>query len=217
MTPTQARLFAERKERLARIACRALVQNVAVIAKQEMAEAARPAMTIKQAEVWMATQLEQVVETSVPKLWFSIADRPGEVSINTIQRTVCAHFNVSMRDLLSGRRLSSIVLPRHVAYYLAKTLTKKSLPDIGRRFGGRDHTTILHGVRRVTTLIVSGHPIARDVEVLVETLEKRESGNEEARANSLDLCPSEAQEPSGPDQRASQPPGERAPVLGPAE
>jgi len=214
MTPTQTRLFAERKERLARIACRALVQNVAVIAKQERAETARPAMTIKQAEEWMAKQLEQVVETSVPKLWFSIADRPGEVSIKTIQHTVCTHFNVSMRDMLSPRRLAGIVLPRHVAFYLAKIRTQKSLPDIGRRFGGRDHTTVLHGVRRVSALIASGHPIARDIEVLAETLDKIGSTNEEARANSYDLRSSKAHEPSGPDQRASRPLGERAPVLG---
>ena len=69
-----------------------------------------------------------------------------------IQRTVNAYFNLSMLDLLSQRRTRNVAEPRQIAMYLCKTLTTRSLPDIGRRFGGRDHTTVLHAVRKIERL-----------------------------------------------------------------
>ena len=71
---------------------------------------------------------------------------PKRVKIEDIQRIVARQYNVSRADLLSSRRTANVVRPRQVAMYLAKTLTLRSLPEIGRRFGGRDHTTVLHAV-----------------------------------------------------------------------
>jgi chromosomal replication initiator protein len=80
---------------------------------------------------------------------------PKRIKIEDIQRTVARHYNVSRADMLSSRRTANVVRPRQVAMYLAKLLTLRSLPEIGRRFGGRDHTTVLHAVRKIENL--SGH------------------------------------------------------------
>jgi chromosomal replication initiator protein len=77
---------------------------------------------------------------------------PKRVRIEDIQRVVARQYNVSRADLLSSRRTANVVRPRQVAMYLAKVLTLRSLPEIGRRFGGRDHTTVLHAVRKIEAL-----------------------------------------------------------------
>ncbi len=71
------------------------------------------------------------------------------VRIEDILKFVSRHYNVTRTDLLSARRTKTIVRPRQIAMYLAKTMTPRSLPEIGRRFGGRDHTTVLHAVRKI--------------------------------------------------------------------
>jgi chromosomal replication initiator protein len=77
---------------------------------------------------------------------------PKRVKIDDILRIVAKHYGVQRGDLLSSRRNQSIVRPRQVGMYLAKTLTARSLPEIGRRFGGRDHTTVLHAIRKIDGL-----------------------------------------------------------------
>ncbi len=72
--------------------------------------------------------------------------------IDDIQRVVAAKFNVSRLDILSARRTHNVVLPRQVAMYLARTLTTRSLPEIGRRFGGRDHSTAHHAIHKIERL-----------------------------------------------------------------
>ena len=74
------------------------------------------------------------------------------ITVDEIQKTVAEHFNLKQADLLSERRTRAIARPRQVAMYLAKRLTTRSLPEIGRKFGGRDHTTVLHAVRRIENL-----------------------------------------------------------------
>ncbi|MDR3376401.1 MAG: chromosomal replication initiator protein DnaA [Ancalomicrobiaceae bacterium] len=74
------------------------------------------------------------------------------VKIEDIQRVVSKHYNVSKADMLSARRTQTVVLPRQIAMYLSKTMTPRSLPEIGRRFGNRDHTTVLHAVRKIEAL-----------------------------------------------------------------
>jgi len=81
------------------------------------------------------------------------AREPKRVRVEEILKLVSAHFNVTRADLLSSRRTASVVRPRQIAMYLSKTLTLRSLPEIGRRFGGRDHTTVLHAVRKIEGLI----------------------------------------------------------------
>jgi chromosomal replication initiator protein len=94
-----------------------------------------------------------------------------KVSIEEIQRKVAEHYHIRLADLIGPKRLRSFARPRQVAMYLAKTMTSRSLPDIGRRFGGRDHTTIMHGVKRIEELKVADSQIADDLEMLRRALE----------------------------------------------
>ena len=94
-----------------------------------------------------------------------------KVSLAEIQRTVAEHYNIRLADLIGPRRTRNVARPRQVAMYLAKALTQRSLPEIGRDFGGRDHTTILHGVRRIEELRAIDGGIAEDIERLRRTLE----------------------------------------------
>jgi len=97
---------------------------------------------------------------------------PKRVKIEDIQRVVARQYNVSRSDLLSSRRTANVVRPRQVAMYLAKTLTLRSLPEIGRRFGGRDHTTVLHAVRKIEALVGSDAALAEEVEILKRQLQE---------------------------------------------
>jgi chromosomal replication initiator protein len=96
---------------------------------------------------------------------------PKRVKIEDIQRVVARQYNVSRSDLLSSRRTANVVRPRQVAMYLAKTLTLRSLPEIGRRFGGRDHTTVLHAVRKIEGLVGNDTSLAQEIEVLKRQLQ----------------------------------------------
>jgi chromosomal replication initiator protein len=97
---------------------------------------------------------------------------PRKVKIEDIQRIVARHYNVSRGDLLSSRRTANVVRPRQVAMYLAKTLTLRSLPEIGRRFGGRDHTTVLHAVRKIENLVGADTSLAEEIESLKRQLQE---------------------------------------------
>jgi chromosomal replication initiator protein len=92
------------------------------------------------------------------------------VKIDDIQKLVASHFNVSRAEILSARRTANVVRPRQIAMYLAKTLTLRSLPEIGRRFGGRDHTTVLHAVRKIEELVSKDHNLAEVIELLKRIL-----------------------------------------------
>ncbi len=97
---------------------------------------------------------------------------PRRVKIEDIQRVVARQYNVSRSDLLSARRTANVVRPRQVAMYLAKTMTLRSLPEIGRRFGGRDHTTVLHAVRKIEGLVSKDTTLADEVELLKRQLQE---------------------------------------------
>lgn len=92
------------------------------------------------------------------------------ITVDEIQKTVADHFSLKQADLLSERRTRAVARPRQIAMWLCKQHTTRSYPDIGRRFGGRDHTTVLHGVRKVEELIGQDDQIARDVETLTSKL-----------------------------------------------
>jgi len=92
------------------------------------------------------------------------------ITVDEIQKTVAEHFSLKQSDLLSERRTRAVARPRQIAMWLCKQHTTRSYPDIGRRFGGRDHTTVLHGVRKIEELIASDDQIARDVETLTRKL-----------------------------------------------
>jgi chromosomal replication initiator protein len=100
------------------------------------------------------------------------AREPRRVRIEDIQRVVARHYNVSKADLLSSRRTRTIVRPRQIAMYLAKVLTPRSLPEIGRRFGGRDHTTVLHAVRKIEGMIQGDKTLAEEIELLKRMIDE---------------------------------------------
>ncbi len=93
------------------------------------------------------------------------------VSIEEIQRRVAEHFNIKLADMQSPRRARTVARPRQIAMYLAKQLTTRSLPEIGRKFGGRDHTTVMHAVKKVEELCASDSSFAEDVDLLRRMLE----------------------------------------------
>jgi chromosomal replication initiator protein len=94
------------------------------------------------------------------------AGEPKRVRIEDIQRIVSRHYNVSRQELVSNRRTRVIVKPRQIAMYLSKTMTPRSFPEIGRRFGGRDHTTVLHAVRKIEELISADQKLSHEIELL---------------------------------------------------
>jgi chromosomal replication initiator protein len=94
-----------------------------------------------------------------------------KVTIEEIQRKVAEHYNVRLSDMIGPKRMRTIARPRQVAMYLAKQMTTRSLPEIGRRFGGRDHTTIMHGVRKVEELRAQDSQLAEDIDLLRRLLE----------------------------------------------
>jgi chromosomal replication initiator protein len=94
------------------------------------------------------------------------------VRIEDILRIVSRHYKVPRNDLLSSRRSRDVVRPRQIAMYLAKSLTSRSLPEIGRRFGGRDHTTVLHSVRKVEQMMKDDGDLCQEIELLKRMLEE---------------------------------------------
>ena len=97
---------------------------------------------------------------------------PRKVKIEDIQRLVANHYNVSKSDILSSRRTATVVRPRQIAMYLSKALTLRSLPEIGRRFGGRDHTTVLHAVRKIEGLTGQDAALAGEIDLLKRMLQE---------------------------------------------
>jgi len=88
------------------------------------------------------------------------------VSIEDIQKQVAAHYNIKVSDMHSARRSRAVARPRQVAMYLSKKFTSRSLPEIGRKFGGKDHTTVMHAVKRIDELMAADGDFAKDVELL---------------------------------------------------
>lgn len=94
-----------------------------------------------------------------------------KITIEEIQRKVAEHYNIRLSDMIGPKRVRTIARPRQIAMYLAKQLTSRSLPDIGRRFGGRDHTTIMHGVRKIEELMTADSQLADDLQLLKRLLQ----------------------------------------------
>jgi chromosomal replication initiator protein len=111
------------------------------------------------------------LETTQEVLHDLLRANDRRVTIEEIQKRVSAHFNVRIADMHSARRARAVARPRQVAMYLSKQLTSRSLPEIGRKFGGRDHTTVMHAVRKVEELKATDASFAEDVELLRRMLE----------------------------------------------
>jgi chromosomal replication initiator protein len=114
---------------------------------------------------------EVTLETTQEVLRDLLRANERRVTIEEIQKQVAGHFNVRVSDMHSDRRSRVVARPRQVAMYLAKQLTQRSLPEIGRKFGGRDHTTVMHAVRRVEELRGSDPSFSEDIELLRRVLE----------------------------------------------
>ncbi len=93
------------------------------------------------------------------------------VTIEDIQKRVAEHYNIRLADMYSARRARAVARPRQVAMYLAKQLTSRSLPEIGRKFGGRDHTTVMHAVRKIDELRQNDNTLSEDIDLLRRMLE----------------------------------------------
>ena len=117
-----------------------------------------PPLTVETAEV----AIRDLIRTHEPK----------RVKIEDIQKLVASHYSVSRADILSSRRTAAVVKPRQVAMFLAKVLTPRSLPEIGRRFGGRDHTTVLHAVRKIEALVQNNPALRDELELLKRMLQE---------------------------------------------
>jgi chromosomal replication initiator protein len=87
---------------------------------------------------------------------------------------VAEHYNIRSADMHSARRAREIARPRQVAMYLCKMLTPRSLPEIGKKFGGRDHTTVIHAIRRIEELSIGDKTLAEDIVILTRTLQTGE-------------------------------------------
>jgi chromosomal replication initiator protein len=110
----------------------------------------------------------EAVSTALRELSLNAEKR---LTVDDIQKAVAGHYGVTPADICSKRRTQSVVRPRHVAMYLAKTMTTRSLPDIGRRFGNRDHSTVIHAVNKVTSLLKAGDPVSDDIDRLTRELQ----------------------------------------------
>jgi chromosomal replication initiator protein len=111
------------------------------------------------------------LDFAVQTLGDSLRGAQRRVTIDEIQKLVSAHFELKPLDLISARRSRAVARPRQIAMYLAKRLTTRSLPEIGRKFGGRDHSTVIHAVRKVEELRDSDRDIDTAVRVLLRELE----------------------------------------------
>ena len=90
----------------------------------------------------------------------------GATNINTILKVVAKHYKMSIDDIVSARRTANVVMPRHIAMYLAKTMTPRSFPEVGRRMGNRDHTTVLHGFKKIERLVREKPSVAEEVNTI---------------------------------------------------
>jgi chromosomal replication initiator protein len=111
------------------------------------------------------------VETTQDVLKDLLRANDRHITIEDIQKAVAAHYNIKLSEMHSARRSRVVARPRQVAMYLAKRLTSKSLPEIGRKFGGKDHTTVMHAVKRIDELRASDNDLSTDIELLNRALE----------------------------------------------
>ena len=111
------------------------------------------------------------LETTQEVLHDLLRSNDRRVTIEEIQKKVAEHFNIRVSDMHSSRRARAVARPRQIAMYLSKHLTSRSLPEIGRKFGGRDHTTVMHAVKKVEELKSSDIEFAEDIELLSRMLE----------------------------------------------
>lgn len=116
------------------------------------------------------TKLAITLESTQDVLSDLLRSNDRRITIDEIQRKVAEHYNLKLTDMASPRRAREVARPRQVAMYLSKQLTPRSLPEIGRKFGGRDHTTVMHAVKKIEELVAHDNDFAQEVDLLKRTL-----------------------------------------------
>lgn len=169
LTPSQARFVMEHKARRQRFAAKAkpdtpiACPSASVRANTVNDVPPEPTPVLSYTEhiaEWINRQRERYnMEVAIS----SDAPLPSKPSVAQIQRACSLHLEVSLVDLNSARRTAFIVRARQIGMYLAKVLSSRSLPEIGRKFGNRDHTTVLHAVRKIGRAIENDPDMAEDV------------------------------------------------------
>ena len=177
-TPSQKLAAAARRERERKIAAHAHPDSPiacpSASVRSQQPGASRPPPSPPAVQAWA----ERQKKIRAPfKTWFCIVDEinpppPPRLSIEEIQTAVARYCKVAQPDLISARRTADVVRPRQIAMFLAKTLTPNSLPVIGRKFGGRDHTTVLHAVRKIENLVNTDGALAEEIELLKRQLQE---------------------------------------------
>ena len=162
--PTETELKAHQRRQSFR---EKIAEKAAALELQKQTPEAVPAEPDPPAEV-VAVEFPPFPFPPMKAPWFSIEGvrATAPLRVSEIQEVVCAAYSVDIVDVTSARRTARVVQPRQVAMYLAKVLTGRSLPEIGRRFGGRDHTTVLHAVRKIEDLSGNDNTLAQELELL---------------------------------------------------
>jgi chromosomal replication initiator protein len=111
------------------------------------------------------------IETAEEVLHDLLRAYDRRITIEEIQKKVASHFNIKVSDMHSARRSVTVARPRQIAMFLSKRLTSKSLPEIGRKFGGKDHTTVMHAVKRIEEISSKDHEFAEDIALLSRMLQ----------------------------------------------
>jgi hypothetical protein len=158
-TPTQAAALNRRRAFRQLIETRAAAQK----AKQERSVGIKGYYAVPEQVVQQATVMKPLPKSAPTIVWPTIPDPCADPTISQIQKSVVAHYGLEMSDMRSNRQTWDIAHPRQVAMYLAKTLTKHSLPQIGRRFGNRDHTTVLYSVKKIAKLMQTDAKLTSDI------------------------------------------------------
>jgi hypothetical protein len=172
LTPTQRTAIARHQSFKASIEARAvaLAQRKENAAFEALCVVAREAPLSQTPSIQSAEAMPADAEPS-PNWFVVVEPRHGDFpSIRDIQRKVCEHYGVTLIDILSRRRTADIVRPRQIAMYLCKKFTLHSLPQIGHRFGGKDHTTVLHSVQKMDHLCPRDAVLAHDIAILTEAI-----------------------------------------------
>jgi chromosomal replication initiator protein len=99
-----------------------------------------------------------------------LIERNRELTVEEILKKVSLHFNIKVSDIKSAKRVKAVVLPRQIAMYISRQLTSSSYPEIGDRFGGKDHSTIIHAIRKIEKLMEEDFQLKSTIEILKKEL-----------------------------------------------
>jgi hypothetical protein len=169
------------KKRLERIANRAFVKAKEIRSEARNDPTRSPdsvefAYEVSYHFMELGAEVVKEADGRLPDLDIETLCVEGGFAIARIQKAVCKHFNTTLNEMNSAIRLASVVRPRQVAMYLCRTLTKRSLPEIGRRFGGRDHTTVFHGYKKIRKELEADDDLAADIDAIKKELARYEAG-----------------------------------------